>query len=190
MTDNSTALTEVYRGWDGYQTSLVHAVAPLSAEQLAFRAAPGLRSVGEIARHIACGRLGWFRRMGAPGSEELAAQIPEWVIDKDGNSHLVEESLSLEPAELVRWLETTWSMVETTLAEWTVEDLQRTYRHIYWGTTFAVSRQWTIWRILSHDIQHGGQLSVLLYMQGIDIPELGALGGHLTELPVAGDAHP
>ena len=184
MTDASIPLAEVYLGWDGYQTSLVRAVAPLSAEQLAFRAAPGLRSAGEIARHIACGRVGWFLRMGAPGSEELAAQIPEWVTDDDGNSHLVEESLSLEPAELVRWLEATWRTVETTLAEWTVADLRRTYRHTYRGKTYAVSRQWTIWRILSHDIQHGGQLSLLLYMQGIDIPELGSLGGHLTEPPL------
>ncbi len=176
MTDASPSLLDVYRGWDGYQTSLVRAVAPLSAEQLAFRAAPGLRSAGEIARHIACGRLGWFSRMGAPGSEELAAQIPEWVTDKDGNRHLVEEALPLESDELVRWLEATWRMVEATLTQWTVADLQRTYRHTYWGKTYAVSRQWTIWRILSHDIQHGGQLSVLLYMQDIEIPELGALG--------------
>ena len=30
-------LNVVFLGWDGYQTSLLHAVAPLTAEQLAFR---------------------------------------------------------------------------------------------------------------------------------------------------------
>jgi hypothetical protein len=47
---------------------------------------------------------------------------------------------------------------------------------------FAVTRQWTIWRIMSHDLHHGGELSILLGMQGIDIPDLGDQGGHLTEL--------
>jgi hypothetical protein len=68
----TTSLIDVYRGWEGYQASLVHAVAPLTDEQLAFRAAPGLKSVGEIVRHIAAGRIDWFLRMNAPGCAELA----------------------------------------------------------------------------------------------------------------------
>jgi hypothetical protein len=34
-------------------------------------------------------------------------------------------------------------------------------------------------------MHHGGQLCVLLYMQGIDLPDLGDRGGHLTELALA-----
>jgi uncharacterized damage-inducible protein DinB len=179
------SLMRVYQGWEDYQTSLIHAIAPLTAEQLAFRAAPHLRSVGEIVRHISSGRLNWFLRMKAPGSAELAEQIPEWVQDDHGNRYIVEEALSTEIGELVHWLKATGQMVEATLTQWNVADLEQTYRHTYWGKTYAVSRQWTIWRILSHDIHHGGQLSMLLYMQGIDIPDLGGQGGHLTEIPLA-----
>jgi hypothetical protein len=50
---------------------------------------------------------------------------------------------------------------------------------------YAVSRQWVIWRITSHDLHHGGELAILLGLQGIDIPDLGDQGGHLTELPLA-----
>jgi uncharacterized damage-inducible protein DinB len=185
MSAANDSLLGVYRGWEGYQTSLVNAIAPLSAEQLAFRAAPNLRSVGEIARHISAGRLNWFLRMQAPGSAEVDTQIPEWVQDDHGNRYIVEEALPTEPTELVRWLESTWEMIETTLTQWRVADLEQTYRHTYWGQTYAVSRQWTIWRILSHDIHHGGQLSLLLAMQGVDIPDLGDQGGHLTEVPLA-----
>lgn len=188
MTNITQPLSTVYEGWEGYNRSLLHAVEPLNPEQLAYRPAPDLRSVGELFRHIACGRIGWFRRMDAPGSAELAAQVPEWRQDNEGNQHLVEESLPLEVGDLVHWLNASWAMVEATLTQWTVADVEKTYNHTYWGTTYAVSRQWTIWRILSHDIQHGGQLSLMLYMQGIDIPELGGLGGHLTEPPLA-DAH-
>lgn len=61
-----TSLAFAYEGWEGYQTSLLGAVAPLSPEHLAFRPAAGRRSVGEIVRHVALGRVAWFARMGAP----------------------------------------------------------------------------------------------------------------------------
>jgi hypothetical protein len=64
------SLATVFEGWDGYQTSLVQAISPLTPEQLAWRPAPELRSVGEVARHISLGRITWFRRMEAPGSAE------------------------------------------------------------------------------------------------------------------------
>jgi hypothetical protein len=50
---------------------------------------------------------------------------------------------------------------------------------------YLVSWQWTIWRILAHNLHHGGEISLELGMQGIQIPELGDQGGHLTELPLA-----
>jgi hypothetical protein len=51
---------------------------------------------------------------------------------------------------------------------------------------YLVSRQWTFWRIMSKDLHHGGELAILLGLQGIKIPDLGDRGGHLTELPLAG----
>ena len=71
-------------------------------------------------------------------------------------------------------------MIETTLNTWTVADLAQTYRHIREGKIYAVTRQWTIWRIMSHDLHHGGQLALLLGLQGIDVPEFSDKGGHLT----------
>jgi uncharacterized damage-inducible protein DinB len=76
-------------------------------------------------------------------------------------------------------------MIENTLTNWTISDLTQTYLHPYQGKTYAISRQWTIWRILAHDLHHGGQLAILLGIQGIEIPELGDLGGHLTQPPLA-----
>lgn len=176
MITGTSPLASVYEGWDGYQLSLVRAVAPLSAQQLAYRPAPHLRSVGEVASHISLGRIGWFQRMQAPGSEEVARQAAGW----EEESAIVENA-----AELVRRLEVTWQMIEKTLSTWTVSDLAQTYRHTYLGKTYAISRQWTIWRILTHDLHHGGELGILLGLQGIEIPELGDLGGHLTEPPLA-----
>ncbi|HEV2474201.1 MAG TPA: DinB family protein, partial [Chthonomonadales bacterium] len=177
----AVSLSCAYEGWEGYNRSLVSAISPRTAEELAFRPEPELRSAGEIAAHIALGRIDWFRRLDAPGSLELERTRNELA----ENRWLAEQAIAGDSGAPVRWLNESWRMVEDTLAQWTVEDLSAAYRHEYLGKVYAVSRQWTIWRIMAHDIHHGGQLSMLLYMQGISIPELGDLGGHLTEPPLA-----
>lgn len=172
----SIPLSVLFDGWDTYQISLVRAVERLTPAQLAFRPVPGLRSVGEVASHISLGRIDWFERMAAPGSAETARQASTWEA----------ESLAVGNAsELVRRLEITWQMIDQTLRQWTVADLAQTYRHTYRGKTYAISRQWTIWRIMAHDIHHGGELSALLGIQGVEVPELGDLGGHLNVPPLA-----
>lgn len=171
MLKAATSLEFVYDGWDGYHQSIVNAVSGLTADQLSFHGSPEMPSVGELAWHIGNGRVSWFVKLGAPGSEELWAEMQSRT---PGGS----------TADLVSWLERTWEMVAAVLSRWSVEDLTETYRHPYQGKVYAVSRQWTIWRIMAHDIHHGGQLSELLAMQGIIPTDLTLLGGHLTEPPV------
>lgn len=176
MAMENGSLAAIFDGWDGYQLSLVHAVEPLTRDQLAWRPAARLRSVGEIVGHISLGRIGWFHRMGAPGSQELAARTTAWRSEVD---------IAEFTGELVWWLEASWRMMDATLKQWRVADLDQTYRLNYHGQTYNVTRQWTIWRVLCHDIHHGGQLAIMLGMQGIEIPELGDQGGHLTIPPLA-----
>lgn len=176
----------VYEGWEGYRQSIIKAVEPLTAEQLEWRPSPHLRSVGELVRHIALGPIDWFRRMEAPGSEKLASQIETWEEDAHGNRYVVEDALAItdQAAELVKWLEASTRMIEQTLQTWTVNDLQKTYRHVWRGNTYAISRQWTLWRIMAHDLHHGGELVLMLGMQGLENFELGDLGGHVVEPPL------
>jgi uncharacterized damage-inducible protein DinB len=183
----SVPLATLFDGWSGYNTSLVHAITPLTPEQLAWRPAPPLQSIGEVARHISLGRISWFHRMDAPGSAALVERINDWAQDGDGNYDIVEDAVTItEDAEsLARWLDATWDMIEATLTTWTIADLTETYRHTWNGQTYAVSRQWTLWRILSHDLHHGGELALLLGLQGIDAFELKDLFGHIVLPPLA-----
>ncbi len=180
-------LADVYDGWQGYQTSLVHAVETLSADQLRWRPGPQAQSIGEVVRHISLGRVTWFARMDAPGSADVCAAIPEWEVDGDGNKDVVERALPItdNATDLVKWLELTWSMIGTTLKTWTVADLSRTYNHRWNGQVYRVSNQWTVWRILTHDVHHGGELSLMLGLQGIEAFELSGLFGHITLPPLA-----
>jgi uncharacterized damage-inducible protein DinB len=197
MSSAAPSLFSVYEGWDGHQLALMRAITGLTPEHLAYRPAPHLRSVGEITGHLALGRLSWFYRMGAPGSVELARQFGSWDRVRVNTEQVAElhrwmeatsqkeDEIATNRAELLRWLEATWQMIATTLNTWTVADLAQTYRHAYQGKLYAVSRQWTLFRILSHDLHHGGELAILLGMQGIELPDLGDQGGHLTALPLA-----
>ncbi len=47
---------QLFEGWNGYETSLMHAVTPLTPE-LAWRPTPERRSIGELIRHISLGRI-------------------------------------------------------------------------------------------------------------------------------------
>jgi uncharacterized damage-inducible protein DinB len=176
MPEEIHSLLTVFKGWDGYQISLVRAIAPLSREQLSYRPAPHLRSAGELARHISEGRFDWFQRTFGVGSTEPANLVSTWR-SKDA----IEE----QSTELVRGLEVTWQMVEDALRRWTVSDLAQTYPLSYQGKNYALPRQWILWRIMAHDLHHGGELAVTLGMQNIAIPELGDQGGHIIEPPLA-----
>jgi uncharacterized damage-inducible protein DinB len=187
------SLSTVYSGWEGYQQSIVNAVRSLSPAQLAWRPAPGQRSAGEVVRHIALGRATWFLRMNPPGGAALQAAIgaqgaDAWEVDADGNRYVREAvfAIDADAGALVRWLERTWAVVEATLREWTVADLSRAFAHTWNGDAYAIPYQWVIWRIMAHDIHHGGELALLLGLQGIEAFELAALGGHIILPPRAG----
>ncbi len=183
----SIGLAAVFDGWDGYQTSLVHAVTALTPDQLRWRPGAAANTVGEVVRHLSLGRVTWFARMGAPGSAEVVSRISGWEVDEDGNRQIVDSSVPIaeDAAQLVEWLELTWDMIQATLNAWTVDDLTRTYPHKWNGNLYQVSYQWTVWRILTHDVHHGGELSLMLGLQGIEAFELSGLFGHITLPPLA-----
>lgn len=173
-------LAAAYSGWEDYQISLVRAIAPLTREQLLWRPAPHLRSVGEVAGHIIAGRVNWFHRILGAGSARFAERVAAWR---------PEDAIEEQAGELVRWLEATWVMIQDGLGRWTVAGLAETLDlPPYQGKKYALTRQWVVWRVLAHDLHHGGELAIMLGIQGIAIPELGDEGGHLTErAPLAGD---
>jgi uncharacterized damage-inducible protein DinB len=169
-----TDLGFVLDGWDGYHQSLVAAVKPLTSAQLEFRGAAGMRSVEELVWHIADGRVDWFSRMDAPGASALAAKA---------EARRENPPAKVDGTTLAEWLDETWQVIGGVLATWSLADLAETFRQPYQDKVFAVSRQWVVFRILLHDVHHGGQLSELLAMQGIEPVELTLLGGHITEPP-------
>jgi len=170
------ALEKIFEGWEGYNTSIVHAIQPLTQEQLTWRPAIHLRSVGELASHLAIGRIEWFARLSAPRSMELRLKA-----DELGS----ESAIASNKDEILHWLEDSWQMISQTMAQWNVQDLSQSILQPYWGKVYRVTYQWVIWRILTHDVHHGGELAFTLGLQGLRVPELGDMGGHITRPPLA-----
>ncbi len=178
MSDNATSLLTIYDGWAGHQQALLSAVIGLTPENLAWRGGDHLRSAGELIGHIVTGRISWIHDVLHVESDA----VDQWLAEacQPGPAHHLQPGVDLDASVLAVGLEATWEMIESGLSKWTVADLNRTFHHHYQGKTYVVPYQWVIWRIMAHDIHHGGELAFSLGMQGIAIPELGDQGGHIV----------
>lgn len=149
-------------GWGAYQTQLSEALAPLSPAQLVRRAAPSLRSIDELARHIIGVRAGWFHNILGEGDDVFGA-YHDWD-QSDAPARTAQE--------LVSGLAATWGTMRTVLARFTPDDLTHTVTGERKGRTFAYQRGWVVWHVLEHDLHHGGEIGYSLGMQGLKALDL------------------
>src|SRR5215472_5334056 len=68
----SAPLSVHHSGWAQYNELLENALAPLDAEQLSLRAAPGLWPIRTIANHIVAARAWWFNSWMGEGGPTVA----------------------------------------------------------------------------------------------------------------------
>lgn len=152
-----------YKGWDVYNEAIKKAITPLTAEQLGLRAAPHLRSIAEDVRHIIAVRIRWFTRVLGEDAGDISS-LGAW-------DHPDQPMRSAQ--ELAHGLEQTYRYMQQCLARWTPADLEVVFKgtHPYYGD-YALSRQWVIWHVLEHDLHHGGEVSLMLGMHGLDAPDI------------------
>ena len=161
MTTPQSTFSVFSQGWKDYQDLLIKAITPLSADQLALRSAPHLRSIGVIVSHIIGARAGWCSGDLHEGGEVMAS-FKDWSRP---------DMPIRSAAELVKALETTWQLMQEAIARWTPDE----WEQVLGGTpeepeTF--SRSWVIWHLIEHDLHHGGEVSLTLGMHGLEAPAL------------------
>ncbi len=162
MSETSETLAFFAQGWQNYQIQLCSALSPLTPEQLALRAAPGLRSIDELACHVIAARAGWFHFVLEEGDEDLVA-FHTW--EAPG-------SPSRSASELVSGLEKTWQVIQEVLGRYTLTDLQSTVKDEWEGNIYTYTRGWVIWHLIEHDIHHGGEIGYSLGMNGLTAPDI------------------
>ena len=148
MTRSAIAEARAFESWQDYQEALKRAIAPLTADQLQRRLAPGLRTPGEIAEHIVFGRALHLSRTLGDGTAELAPLLG-WD-DSDDGPHTA--------AEILQGLDLTWRFITRSLMRG--------------SPTGAITEAeavivQTIWGLLDHDLPHAGELSLLLGADGM-----------------------
>lgn len=162
MSETGETLAFFVQGWQNYQNQLSIALARLSPEQLALRAAPDLRSIDELARHIIAVRAGWYYFCLGEGDEAFGA-FSNW--DEPG-------SPSRSADELVSGLAKTWQVMQETLGRYTLADLQSTVQDENDGQIYTIPRGWVIWHVIEHDLHHGGEIGYSLGMHGLTAPDI------------------
>jgi uncharacterized damage-inducible protein DinB len=157
MAEDNFTLTTFYASWQEYQDHLRNTIGSLSPDQLALRAEPGLRSVGENTVHIIGCRIGWYTEtMGEDGS---AYNLPDESWDAPENAPT--------GAELARALDNTWRLMSDCLSRWSSADMRQTFPDEWDGKPVELSRAWIVYHVLEHDLHHGGEVSLTLGMHGI-----------------------
>lgn len=163
MSETSETLAFFTQGWQHYQNQLSIALARLSPEQLALRAAPHLRSIDELARHIIAVRVGWFHYNLEEGDADFAA-FDTWA--EPG-------SPPRSASGLVSGFEKTWQIIHEVLGRYTLSDLQSTVQDEWNGQVYNLTRGWVIWHVMEHDLHHGGEIAYSLGMHGLPALEDG-----------------
>ena len=159
MNEPASMISTIYAGWHTNQIRLTTALTALSAEQLALRAAPSLRSIGEIVTHMIGARARWFMM---EEDDEVLAVFATW--DRP--------FLARPAAELIDGLESTWQAMQAAIASWTPTDWQWTSPGEEPDEPALITRQWVIWHLIEHDLHHGGEISLTLGLHGLAAPDL------------------
>ena len=156
-------LAPFYEGWRFTNERMVEKIGALSLELLELRAAPDLWPIWAIAAHIAGARVYWlcgvFNEPGAEGTP---------FADPNGDGWEDDLTRPRDSDELVLALESSWKVVEGCLERWTVPMLQDEFRREREGTIQVHTRQAVLFRLLTHDAEHCGQMSETLGIHGLD----------------------
>jgi uncharacterized damage-inducible protein DinB len=152
----AASLSTHHSGWAQYNDLLERALAPLGAEQLSLRAAPGLWSVRTIANHIVAARAWWFHTWMGEGGRTLAE-----LVDFDEG----EAAEAREASAIIEALGRSWSCLAECLGRWTEADLAATFQPF--PHRAAETRQFIVWHVAEHDVHHGGEISLTLGMHGL-----------------------
>ena len=157
MGNANITLAIMTEGWQKYQSELSKALAPLSNEQLALRAAPHLHSIEELARHIIAVRAGWYHDILREGDDAFDA-LSYW--DSPGYP-------TRSASELVNGLALTWQVMQEALSHYTPTDLQVVFEEEKEGQNYLHTRGWVVWHVIEHDLHHGGEIGYSLGIHGL-----------------------
>jgi uncharacterized damage-inducible protein DinB len=162
MSEEISILDAFYNGWQTYQGLLTTALEPLNQVQLAYKSAPHLRSIEEIATHMIGARARWFGEPTGDADEQLAIFAH---YDRRGGP----ERSALE---IIEGLKFTLDHIQQSTRNWSEAVWQAPLPGERYHGLNVITRQWIVWHLIEHDLHHGGEISLTMGMHGLKAPEL------------------
>jgi uncharacterized damage-inducible protein DinB len=153
-----STLDVIYDSWHGYHEKLRDCITPLTDAQLLLQPAAHMWPLGQIVQHIISVRAGWFSGTLQDADEAMDAYMSSWG---------QRDSPARSAAELTRGLDETWAFIEARLQRWTPDDCAKTFPDEWDGKQYQLSRSWVIYHVMEHDLHHGGEVSLILGMNGL-----------------------
>ena len=142
---------ELLSDWAAVREGLKQALELLADEQLRFTPREGLRTVGEIAYHIAGTEENWLRLL-------IYGKTPAtWTPEVPANLTAAEVRAALSEAH------------DRTEAQLASADLRQEVT-LPWGSRTTL--RWAVWHVLEHEIHHRGEIYLMLGLLGIEAPDV------------------
>ena len=157
-----STLEVIYENWRGYHEKLRMGIAPLTPEHLLLQGAAHMWPLGQIVQHMISVRAGWFCGTLQDDDEVMNTYMTWGQRDSPARSAV----------ELARGLDETWAFIEARLQRWTPDDCAKTFPDEADGEVYEVSRSWVIYHMMEHDLHHGGEISLILGMNGLPALDL------------------
>ncbi|HTJ59602.1 MAG TPA: DinB family protein [Candidatus Saccharimonadales bacterium] len=158
----SSSVAPFYEGWHLVNESLVAALAPLTAEQLALPIGSAAWPIWASASHVAGGRVYWLCHIfKEPGADTTPFTDPTGLGWEDDLSH------PRSADELVDALGSSWKIVERCLATWTLDTMDHQVHRTSGSVVRTHTRQSVLMRMLTHDAFHSGEISLVLGSNGL-----------------------
>ena len=150
-----------YVGWRLLNDRLMERIASLSTEELAWASTPGMWPIWAIASHLAGTRVYWLCHvLKEPGADSTPFTDPSGMGWEDEPSH------PRGSEELAHALRSSFDVVDGCLRRWTPEMLSVEFPRERDGKIQMHSRQSILWRMITHDASHAGEISQILGSHG------------------------
>ena len=177
---------ELFPYWRDNRALLVDVIAGLPDEELEVCPAPGLRSLGDVLRHVITSEEYWWHGgiNGAPYDrwrpQDKRFSADEWDRLADEEKETWRARRFPTMVAVVEGLRAAHAPVESFLGELDAADLCEK-RRATWGDHNTL--RWILWHLVEHDQHHRAQIFTRLRMRGQAAPQIWPRPGVMAGTP-------
>jgi uncharacterized damage-inducible protein DinB len=156
------SVVSLYEGWPRVQNRMAYGIPRLTTAELALNAGPGSWPIWALVSHIAGARVYWLCSVfKEPGAETT----PFSDVDSDGWEDHLDQPRGVD--DLMRAVESSWSIVQSCLDRWTPDTLGESFSRPGPSGLQHFTRASVLTRLVQHDAFHTGEISLILGQNGL-----------------------